>query len=148
MATESLISSTEVGQKGLVRQAKRLMQNLRWLRPAALLASRGGREFGRNIETSLRDVRAGEVIRLQLRRNDAAVVMSLDHYEEIMLMKSVYAEMVSRVQEQDIAAAADDYEALFRRITSARSRKAADDLFVATSEDLRRTYRPGETERQ
>ena len=131
----------------VVAQARRLMQNLSWLAPAAMLNSKGGRDFGRQIESSLAEISEGEgVLRLQIRKRDAAVVVSVDHYEEMVRMKALCAELVDRVKEKEIARATDKYEALYQRITAPESRRAADALFSATGEELRQTYTPGNTE--
>ncbi|HAN27265.1 MAG TPA: hypothetical protein DD808_12640 [Halieaceae bacterium] len=136
-----------VAKRGVVAQARRLMQNLSWLAPAAMLSSKGGRDFGRQIEASLAEIREGDgVLRLQIRKRDAAVVVSVDHYEEMVRMKALCAELVDRVREKEIAGASDKYEALYQRITSPDSRRAADALFAATGEELRQSYTPGKTE--
>lgn len=132
---------------GLVAQARRLMQRLAWLTPAAALNSKGGRDFGRQIEASLAAISEGEgVLRLQLRKRDAAVVVSVDHYEEMVRMKALCAQLVDQMKEQEIARASDKYETLYQRISSPASRRAADALFSATGEELRQSYRPGKTE--
>ena len=87
-------------------------------------------------------------MRLQIRKRNAAVVVSVDHYEEMVRMKELCAELVDRVKEREIARAADKYEALYQRITAPASRQAADALFSVTGEELRQTYKPGKTETQ
>ena len=134
-------------ERGVVAQARRLLQSLSWLAPAAMLNSKGGRDFGRQIEDSIAEINAGKgVLRLQIRRRDAAVVVSVDHYEEMVRMKALCAELVERVKEKEIAGAADKYEALYQRIASPNSRRAADALFSVTGEELRESYKPGKTE--
>lgn len=149
MISKPLVTQSEnvSDDKGLVRRARRLIQNLGWLSPTATLVSKGGKDFGRRIEASWTEIVQGHgVMRLQLRKRDAAVVMSVDHYEEVVRMKALCAELIEQVKEKEIAEEADEYEALFRRITSPQSRKAADGLFAATPDSLRKTYQPGETE--
>ncbi|PLW82010.1 hypothetical protein CWI75_13065 [Kineobactrum sediminis] len=134
-------------ERGVVAQARRLLQSLSWLAPAAMLNSKGGRDFGRQIEDSIAEINEGKgVLRLQIRRRDAAVVVSVDHYEEMVRMKALCAELVDRVKEKEIAGAAGKYEALYQRITSSTSRRAADALFSVTGEELRESYKPGKTE--
>ncbi|MBK6740516.1 MAG: hypothetical protein IPG64_23090 [Haliea sp.] len=134
-------------KSGLVRHAKRLIQSLSWLSTTSTLASKGGKDFGRRIEASLTEIAQGSgIMRLQLRNRDAAVVMSVSHYEEMLRMKSLYVELIDRVKETEIAEEADEYEALYRRITSPESRRAADDLFSASADSLRSTFQPGKTE--
>lgn len=134
-------------RRGLLAQARELLRNVRWLAPTASLDSRGGRDFGRQIEASLTELGEGDgILRLQLRKRDAAVVISLRHYEEMLRMKRMVAELVDRAREKEVARAADEYEALYRRITAPRSRQAADALFSADAPALRESYRPGDTE--
>lgn len=134
-------------ERGVVAQARRLLQSLSWLAPAAMLNSKGGRDFGRQIEESIAEINEGKgVLRLQIRRRDAAVVVSVDHYEEMVRMKALCAVLVERVKEKEIAGAANKYEALYQRITSPNSRRAADALFSVTGEELRESYKPGKTE--
>lgn len=134
-------------ERGVVAKARRLLQSLSWLAPAAMLNSKGGRDFGRQIEDSIAEINEGKgVLRLQIRRRDAAVVVSVDHYEEMVRMKALCAELVDRVKEKEIAGAANKYEALYQRITSPNSRRAADALFSVTGEELRESYKPGKTE--
>jgi hypothetical protein len=148
MASDAVkVPEPVAAKRGLVAQARRLLQNLYWLAPVATLSSKGGRDFGRQIEASLTAIGEGEgVLRLQLRKRDAAVVVSVDHYEELVRMKALCAELVERVKETEIARETDNYEALYQRITSSASRQAADGLFAADAEALRRNYRPGTTE--
>jgi len=141
------VPARDAAKRGVVAQARRLMQSLNWLTPAATLSSKGGRDFGRQIEASLAEISEGEgVLRLQIRKRDAAVVVSVDHYEEMVRMKALCAELVDQVKEKEIARAADKYEALYQRIISPDSRQAADALFSVTGEELRHTYKPGKTE--
>jgi hypothetical protein len=134
-------------QTGLLWNAKRFIQNLNWLSPISALASKGGREFGRGIEASLNEVATKRgVMLLTLRKRDTAVVMSVGHYEEMVRMKALCAQLVERVKEKEIANEADEYEALYQRITSPESRDAADTLFSATTDSLRNSYQPGKTE--
>ena len=142
------ISVSQSWQKDPIRQGRQLVRKLAWLLPADSLAGKGSKEFGRSIETTLTDVtnRGSGILRLQLRRRDAAVVMSIDHYEEVLRMKSLCEKLIERVTENEVANEANEYEASYRRITSPESLRAADALFAATDEDLRRTYRPGKTE--
>lgn len=148
MVTQSLPPSKIVGdEKQSVRHARHFLRSdLNWLSPPSSLHSIGSRDFGRSIEASLTKVVEGEIKRLQLRKRDAAVVMSIAHYEQIIRMKEMYAALVERVQEQDIIEATDAYKALYQHITSAESKVATDDLLSATGDDLRASYQPGKTE--
>lgn len=148
MAMNHMTQSENVPEENhIVGQARHfLVTELDWISPSATLHSTGSRDFGRSIESSLSEIEKGEVKRLQLRRRDAAVVMSIAHYEEIVRMKEMYAALINRVQEQEIREATDAYDALYQRITSNASKRAADNLFSATGEELGAAYQPGATE--
>ncbi len=138
-STPSTQPESAASKKGHVRDAKLLLQNLCWLEATSTLASKVGKDFGRRIEASLTEIaQESGIMRLQLRNRDAAVVMSVGHYEEMLRMKSLCVALIERVKEMEIAEEADEYEALYRRITSPESRQAADGLFSATSEIVRR----------
>lgn len=130
----------------IVERAKHLHTKLKWLSPSSLLNSKGGRDFGRSIESSLTEISKGEVKRIQLRNRDTAVVMSVAHYEEVVRMKEMYLLLVEKLQEHEIEEAVNAYEMLYQRITSDKSKHAADKLFSANGDDLRSTYQPGATE--
>ena len=134
-------------QNNLVGRARSLMQHLNWLSPASSLLSKAGREFGRSIEASLTEIATeNRVIRIQLRRRDAAVVMSISHYEEMVRMKDIYTALIDQVKISEIEEATDEFEALYHRIGSDQSRKAADTLFSALPGTLRKNFQPGATE--
>ena len=134
-------------QHPIIDRARHLMQKLQWLSPLPTLNSTPSSKFGRQIESSLADIAQGEIVRLQLRKRDAAVVMSASHYEEMVQMKALYADLIEQLKAEEIASAADDYEALYQRITSPTSRQAADSLFSASVHELGATWQPGKTEK-
>jgi len=133
-------------QNPLLRKAVVSLRATRWMSPINLLASKGSTVFGRSIESKLQEVRAGTVMRLQLRNSDAAVVMSVDRYSELLEMRALYSELLLRIQDVDTATDSDEYEELYQRISSGTSRAAADSLFSGSGKDLRTTFKPGRTE--
>lgn len=68
------------------------------------------------------------------------------YQEELPQLTQPYAHPVAELEEQAGMEINDEYEALYQSITSLDSRDAADALFSAEGEDLRRSYRPGRTE--
>jgi hypothetical protein len=134
------------GSTGLVRNALRVIKGLKWLSTPDSLVSIGSRDFARSIESNLNLVAQGSVMRLQLRKRDTAVVMSMKHYEEMLQVKSLFAQLIERVKDIDIAEQTNEYEDLYQRISSSQSRKAADSLFGASGAGLRKTFKPGNTE--
>ena len=138
---------TQATHRRPLERARDLMRKLDWLSPLSTLNSAPSSKFGRRIEASLAEVTEGEVIRLQLRKRDAAVVMSAGHYEELVEMKSLCAALIEQVRAGEVADAAGEYDTLYRRITSAPSREAADALFDASAEELAGSWQPGKTEK-
>ena len=131
----------------LFGRTKRLMKKLRWLSPVPALNSTASSAVGRNIERQLNDlVQSEEVLTLKLHRRDSAVVMSMAHYEEVLQMKAACTQLLQLASQRVIADAANDFEALYYRITSPASHTAATELFTVSPEELRDSYRPGDTE--
>jgi len=147
--TTTVILKPEISanNNGLIKSASRMIKGLFWLTPTESLTRTRSGDFGRSIETSLNHlIKEQGVIRLQLRKRDAAVVMSIDHYEEMIQMKKLYAELIEHAKDKNIKEATDQYDALYQSVTSAESRNAADSLFSANPKDLSRSYQPGRTE--
>lgn len=132
---------------GLVRKAIRFAKKLNWLSPVVALDCKPGTTFGRKIELSLAEINQGSgLMRLKLRNRDAAVVMSIDHYQEVLAMKSMLSELIEKAKEIEVSQGVDEYEELYLRLTSEQTREASDGLFAATPEDLRQSFKPGATE--
>lgn len=128
-----------------VSQSRQLIRRLGWLLAPAQLSAVAGKEFGRKIQESVKELaRSGGVRLLQVRHRDAAVVMSLEHYNEMLRMKALCTGMVERLKLLEIAEEADQFESLYQRITN--SRQGADALFSASDADINSAYLPGETE--
>jgi hypothetical protein len=128
-------------------QARNLMKSISWLSPHSSLFETTSTEFGRNIEISLNSLsQHNGVVSLRLRKRSKAVVMSIQHYEQILALKDTYERLLEIQSERTISDAIDDFDALYDRIASPESLKAADALFSANAADLREAYRPGETE--
>ncbi|MDY6919226.1 MAG: hypothetical protein SV765_03335 [Pseudomonadota bacterium] len=128
-----------------VSRATRLLRRLRWLSPKEALDSAWSRDFGRSIEKSIGEIAAGGGVKLlKLRKRDAAVVMSLEHYQEVLAMKEVVGEMLSELKVQAVDRAADDFDDLYQQITA--SREGADSLFSSTPETLAANHQAGRTE--
>lgn len=133
--------------EGAILRAKSLLKRLRWLSPTSALSSAPSSNFGRNIERELLHLSEHDgVMMLKLRKRDAAVVMSVEHYEEMLQMKEACARVIEAESEAAIMRATQDFDALYSRIASPASQRAADDLFSATGKELGQTYKPGKTE--
>lgn len=131
----------------LFGRTKSLLKKLRWLSPVRALNSTASSAFGRNIERQLNGlVQSEEVLTLKLHRRDTAVVMSMAHYEEVLQMKAACTQLLQLASQRVIADAANDFEALYHRITSPASHTAAKGLLSVSPEELRDSYRPGDTE--
>ncbi len=135
------------GATSLIQRSKSVIKKLQCLFPTNLLDYEPSAKFGRNIEKELNNLNEHNgVMMLKLRKQDTAVVMSVEHYETILQMKETCAQLIAMERDSLIAKATDDYEALYSRITSQQTRKAADMLFSASAQSLSETYQPGKTE--
>lgn len=126
----------------LVTKALRDLASLKWLTPLNSLLPRRSGEFGRQIEVSLNQLaESQQIMKLQLRKTDKAVVIGVDQYQAILDMKQHYAELLEKVRELELDREADEYDRLFQRIASPESRQAADALFASSDEDLNNAYK-------
>lgn len=120
---------------------------LSWLSPSNQLTEVSGREFGRNIEASLKAIETShKPYLLRLRKRPAAVVIATQEYDQLLELKTKYAELLETVKERQLKELSSEFDQLFARISSPASRKAALSLFSATGEDLASTFQPGRTE--
>ncbi len=150
MLTEPSRFGTQPSSRdNLLSQASNLLKSLRWVSPLVTLRSKGGSDFGRNIETVLTELPGAQgIMRIQLHRKDAAVVMTVGHYEKMVEMKVLYESLIEQVKDKKLAESSSEFDKLYSQLTSVESLKAADSLFTATADDLRGTYKPGRTEKQ
>jgi len=126
----------------LVMKALRDLASLKWLTPLNSLLSKRSGEFGRQIEVSLNQLaESQQIMKLQLRKSDKAVVIGVDQYQAILNMKQHYAELLEKVRELELAQEADEYDRLFQRIASPASHQAADALFASSDDDLNNAYK-------
>ena len=124
MTTKPLPSNTQLanqdqGFSRFIVQAKSLMKNISWLSPSISLGSTGSSHFGRNIENALNGLTQDDgIITLMLRRKRKAVVMSIHHYEQLLKMKEACEKLLEIESQRVISDAANDFDALYSRITS------------------------------
>jgi len=134
-------SSRRLGEK------KALMKRYGWLSPPDVLKTAKGSDFGRHIEESIKALKNDEgVLKLRLRRRDSAVVMSLKQYDELLEMKQLCEQLLEEHAEGVLDQGVSDFDALYERLISQKSRQAADRLFEASAGQLRESYRPGGTD--
>jgi hypothetical protein len=142
-----LVDQSLETQGNPLTQARAILKTVGWMSPLSKLPHMASSAFGRNIESSLTAMlKKNEVLCLQLHQKDAAVVISVDHYNEIILLKTQYEKLVNHIQEKQLMDAGREYDQLYAQLTSAKSQEAADGLFAASADDLCRTYKPGKTE--
>jgi len=126
----------------LVMKAIRDLTSLKWLAPLNSLLPRRSGEFGRQIEISLNQLaESQQIMKLQLRKSDKAVVIGVEQYQAILDMKQHYTELLEKVRELELAQAADEYDRLFQRIVTPMSHQAADALFTSSDDDLNNAYK-------
>jgi len=80
-------------------------------------------------------------MKLQLRKEDKAVVISVDQYQAILDMKKHYEALVEKVHILELEQTGSEYDQLFQRIVSLVSRQAADTLFELSEDQLNRAYK-------
>ena len=143
----SYSDSVSVNEENMVQKAKSKFRRLDWLGPIKSLFSESSTAFGRNIEKELNNLSQHRgVMKLQLRKQDKAVVISIERYEEMIKMKNAYAQLLESEMTKSIEKATDEYEQLYCQITSPQTRVAADALFEVSEEQLSETFQPGKTE--
>lgn len=130
-----------------VRAASKLLESLGWLAPLGRLTITNGSAFGRKIEKSLQELSGPRgVLSISVRNQQAAVVMSIEHYEELLKMKETCASLVQEQRRLQLEALGDEFDHLYRLMQRSEHRVATDALFNASADDLNATYRPGRTE--
>lgn len=136
-------STTALAQSArLINTALKDIASLQWLNPLTSLSPKRSVEFGRQIEASLNELTdSQQIIKLQLRKSDKAVVIGVNQYQSILEMKDHYEKLIERVRELELSHAANEYDQLFERIASPASRKAVDILFNSTDEDFNNAYK-------
>lgn len=126
----------------LVSQALNDIAALNWLVPVKSLLAKRSVEFGRQIETSLNQLTESQhVMKLRLRKSDKAVVLGIEEYQSILDMKQHYERLIDVVRELELAQAGDQYDQLFRQMTSPQSRQAADTLFELSDDALNQNFK-------
>lgn len=155
MSTTPIASEVENGhgsltaRERLIRGGKSFVLSMRWLSSIDTLTKMRSSAFGRQIEKELGNLIAkNTVVTLQLHRRDAAVVMPVAQYEQLLQLKEAYTQLLESKADTIIADATRDFDRLYQQIIAPQSRKATDALFAASPEELRSTYRPGQTEKQ
>lgn len=145
MKVNELVSKS--GSSRRLGEKKALMKRYGWLSPPETLRTSRGSDFGRHIEERIKELKIdNEVLKLRLRRRDSAVVMSLKQYDELLEMKRLCEQLLEEQADEVLEQGVSDFDALYQRLTSQKSRRAADRLFEASAEQLRESYRPGGTE--
>ena len=142
MTTQRTKDDTTTPDNTLITQALKDLASLKWLTPLTSLLPRRSGEFGRQIEVSLNQLtESQQILKLQLRKSDKAVVIAVDQYQAILDMKQRYAELVEKVRELEVKQAGGEYDLLLQHIASPESRQAADALFTSTDEQLNNAHK-------
>ena len=125
------------------------MSRTRWMRPVETYSPLSGAEFGRSIEKELKALGNTDgpgVLAVSIRKQMRAIVLTPEHYEELREMREKLEKLIAAQARTEVQDAREHFESLYSRITSERSRAAADALFSVSGEDLAQCYKPGETE--
>ena len=154
MSTKVLTSAPAISDAGrrtgsVFSALRSLISQTRWMQPIETYALRNGAEFGRGIEKELKALSSADspgVVAVALRKKMSAVVITPEHYQEMVDMRARFQELVAAQAKATVEEAQDDFDALYTRITSRESRGAADRLFSASGDELAASYQPGATE--
>lgn len=126
---------------------RQLLQNIAWARPIDTLAKQAGARFGRNIEASVGQLKAGEPLLIEIRRKTAAVVMSPDHYQELLAVKQEFERIVRDEAGSFFSSAEEEFDQLVSTMQGRPQQAAADTLFASSGDELAARFQPGSTER-
>ena len=137
------------GAGGFFHSLRSILSRTRWLGPLSQSALISGADFGRNIQKVLGEL--GEpgnpgVLAVSIRKKLKAVVITPEHYQEMLQMREKFEALVSVQAASDVEDAKGHFDMLYHRITSEPARAASEALFSVTGEDLANSYRPGGTE--
>lgn len=128
----------------LLLAARTAYRKVRWLAPPSLDTS--STVFGRNIERWINRLGSDTaVVALNLRNKRRAVVMSAEHYDQMLAMKACYKSLIALQEQLVVEEAADDFDSLFARISSGAAAATAT-LLSSTEDEFNASYRPGLTE--
>lgn len=134
--------SPSVSDNNIIKQALNELSSLKWLTPVRSMMSKRSGDFGRQIEASLNELAESEqIMKLQLRKADKAVVIGVEQYQAILDMKKHYEALVEKVRAMELEQAGSEYDQLFQRIASPASRKAADTLFELSEDQLNSAHK-------
>lgn len=138
---------TPSGTGTTLKNATDLLAQMTWLEPTSTVPITSGLEFGRNIERSLRGLKVSSgVLSVNLRNQPAAVVMSIERYNEVIRLKEICAGLIAEQRRHQLQTLGDEFESLYLAMQAPQHRTATDDLFNASESDLNLSYRPGKTE--
>jgi PHD/YefM family antitoxin component YafN of YafNO toxin-antitoxin module len=147
-SSDSITEGSQNSSSGSVLvNAKRLYRRLRWLSNPLPQECTPSTVFGRNIAQSLNSLHnSSSIVTLMLRNKPKAVVMSMERYAEMREMVELYGSLIAAQEKMVVQEAADDFDALYARITSNDPAKVTNALFSASPADLNNAYKPGGTE--
>ena len=139
---------TPVKHTGLVlTEDVKAIRSAAWLSPIDKLDVVTSKTFGRKIQISIQQIKdSGRPLGLKLRNKFSAVIIDNESYEELLSLKSKYADLVDRVKRNDVAKAGSGFDEMFAQISSPQTAARFKSLRLATTADLAASFKPGETE--
>ena len=118
-----------------------------WLSPIDQLDVVTSKVFGRQIKANIQQImRSRRPMGLKLLNKFSVVVIDEKSYEELLSLKTKYAELVERVKQSDIAVASSQYDEMFARISAPKTASRFKSLRLASQAELAAAYKAGETE--
>ncbi len=140
----SIIKLHSEGNTNLIDKAKTLIKETSWLTPVASMLTKAASNFGRDIQNSLNELDNDKSpTLLKLHRRDKAVVMSVEHYSQLLEMSKVLESMLEKERIDALSQAGNDFERMYQSMTGEKSGDAAMHLLNVSEEDLAATFQPG-----
>lgn len=120
-----------------VKESQSFLKGFDWLKPVEHLNFIKGADFGRHIEKFANKASAThQVTVIKVRKQAAMVVMPTNEYETLLSLKERYMHLLNSHKQMHIEALTNEYDALFDKISSSQSAKAASSLFEVSIDDL------------
>lgn len=116
------------------------------MRSIEALDGRSGAEFGRHIEDEARAVRLSGAMKVMIRRKEALVVMSLEHYQELLDVRAMLVELARSEGQQVLQTADHAFDQLLAQMQTREHQSGMDAVFGASAKELKASFKPGLTE--
>ncbi len=144
MAAIELHSDDEID---LIEKAKSLIEKTSWMTPVSDILKEASTHFGRNIERELLELDDNKSLTLlQLRKRDKAVVMNVEHYQQLFEINKTLETLLKKQRMDKLDEAGREFDTMYRKLTGKNASNATSHLLNVSENDLAETFEPGGTE--